>query len=80
MNRLEKSFTVKGEARLRYLSGDYQVLTPGKFVRCAVTGKPIPLEELRYWNPELQEAYASAEIALQRYRELRAESKEQSEG
>lgn len=71
MNRLEKRFSLKGEATLKYGDGEYQVVTPGDFVRCAVTGKPIPLEELRYWSVELQEAYASAEVSLQRYRELR---------
>jgi hypothetical protein len=36
-------------------------------VRCAVTGVPIPLEELRYWSVDLQEAYASPEAVLQRH-------------
>ena len=40
------------------------MLTPGDFVRCAVTGEPIALPDLRYWSVELQEAYASAEICL----------------
>ena len=54
------------EARIRYLDGDFQVLTPGAFVRCAVTGESIPLDELRYWSVARQEAYASAEISLKR--------------
>lgn len=70
MNRLEKNFSLKGEARLKYASGEYQVLSAGEFVRCAVTGVPIALDELRYWNVELQEPYASADIALQRHREM----------
>ncbi|QZO01544.1 DUF2093 domain-containing protein [Chenggangzhangella methanolivorans] len=41
-------------------------MRPGSFVRCAVTGQPIPLEELRYWNVERQEAYAGPEAALTR--------------
>lgn len=69
MNRLEKKFSLKGEAKLSYASGEYQVVTPGEFVRCAVTGAAIALDELRYWNVELQEPYASAEVALQRHRE-----------
>ncbi|MEP4421982.1 MAG: DUF2093 domain-containing protein, partial [Nitratireductor sp.] len=44
------------EARLRYLDGDFQVTSPGSFVRCAVTGEPIPLDELRYWSVARQEA------------------------
>lgn len=69
MNRLEKRFAVKGEARLKYLSGEFQVIAPGDFVRCATTGEQIPLDELRYWSVELQEPYANAEISLQRHRD-----------
>lgn len=54
------------EARLRYLDGDFQVTSPGSFVRCAVTGEPIPLDALRYWSVEHQEPYATAEIATRR--------------
>jgi hypothetical protein len=35
-------------------------------VRCAVTGVPIPLEELKYWSVESQEAYASPEAVMRR--------------
>ena len=69
MNRLEKKFSLKGEATLVFGDGEYQVVTPGEFVRCAVTGQSIPLDELRYWSVELQEPYTNAEISLQRYRE-----------
>ena len=55
-----------GEAEVKYLDGDFRVVRPGAFVRCAVTGVPIPLEELKYWSVELQEAYASPEAVLQR--------------
>lgn len=71
MNRLERLFGLKGEARVRYQAGDFQVLSPGDFVTCAVTGKPIPLADLKYWSVELQEAYCSAEVSLERYLELR---------
>jgi hypothetical protein len=53
------------EAQIRYLDGDFVVLRPGAFVRCAVTSEPIPLDELRYWSVARQEAYASAAISLQ---------------
>ena len=42
-------------------------MRPGAFVRCSVTGTPIPLEELKYWSKELQEAYLSPEVVLQRH-------------
>ena len=35
-------------------------------VRCAVTGEPIQLEELKYWSVEHQEAYAGPEAVAQR--------------
>jgi hypothetical protein len=72
MNRFERLFGLKGEAKLRYLDGEFQVLTPGDFVRCAVTSEQIALPDLRYWNVELQEAYASASIAFERQQAVRA--------
>jgi hypothetical protein len=71
MNRIDRLFGLKGEARVKFLDGEFQVLSPGDFVRCAVTGEPILLTELKYWSVELQEAYASAEISLRRYLEVR---------
>ncbi|WP_173932485.1 DUF2093 domain-containing protein [Chelativorans sp. Marseille-P2723] len=58
------------EARIRYLDGDFQVLAPGAFVRCAVTGEAIPLEELRYWSVARQEPYLDAEVSLKRELEM----------
>ena len=71
MNRVDRLFGFKGEARVKYLDSEYQVMAPGDFVRCAVSGEPIPLTELRYWSVERQEPYGSAELSVQRYRELR---------
>jgi hypothetical protein len=79
MNRFEKLFGTHGEARVRYLDGEFQVLSPGDYVRCAVTGQQIPLQDLRYWSVELQEAYASPEASLKRYLELRAKRKGSSD-
>jgi len=59
-------------ARLQYLSGSYRVLQHGDHVTCAVTGARIPLQNLRYWSHELQEAYVSGEAAAARYTEMRA--------
>ena len=55
-------------ARLHYLANGFRVLTPGGHVACAVSGKTIPLDELRYWSVARQEPYASAEIALKAMR------------
>jgi hypothetical protein len=67
LNRFERSSPMAGEAEVKYLDGDFRVVRPGAFVRCAVTGTPIPLEELKYWSVDLQEAYASPEAVLQRH-------------
>ena len=66
MNRFERPPPSSNEATLEYLDGDFKVLRPGGFVRCAATGEPIPIEVLRYWNVDLQEAYASPEAKLLR--------------
>jgi hypothetical protein len=58
------------EAKVRFEMMDFEILTQGYFVLCAVTGARIPLDELRYWNVELQEPYASPAIALQRWKQL----------
>lgn len=50
-------------AKLFYQANGFRVLTHGSHVTCAVTGEAIPLEVLRYWSVERQEAYASAEAA-----------------
>jgi hypothetical protein len=68
MNRYERP-NQGGEARVRYLDGDFQVLGPGSFVRCAVTGAEIPLDELKYWSVKRQEAYVDATAALRRFQE-----------
>jgi hypothetical protein len=68
MNRIDRHGH-GGEARLRFLDGDFQVVVPGSFVRCAVTGAEIPLDEVKYWSVKRQEPYADATAALKRYRE-----------
>ena len=62
-----------GEAKLAYLDGDFEVLKAGRFVVCAVTGKKIALEDLRYWSVDLQEAYFDAEAATKRWKEAEDE-------
>lgn len=52
-------------ARLHFLPGTYRVLSPGDHVVCAVTGRFIPLSDLRYWSVARQEAYVSAEASLE---------------
>ena len=53
-------------ATLIYGHNGFRVVKPGHFVSCAVSGVPVPLEELRYWSVERQEPYASAELSTRR--------------
>jgi hypothetical protein len=52
-------------AKLHYMANQFRVLVPGDHVVCAASGEHIPLDNLRYWNVERQEAYATAELATQ---------------
>ena len=70
MNKMERDFRPDGLAELEYLDGEYRVVRPGSFVLCAVTGTKIPVEALRYWSVDLQEAYASPDLALKRFQEM----------
>jgi hypothetical protein len=58
--------TDTAQATLHYGDGEYAVIRPGRFVTCAVSGKSISLEILRYWSVSHQEAYAGPAEAFQR--------------
>lgn len=55
-------------AQLRYGDGDFEIVEAGAYVVCAITGRPIALEDLRYWNVERQEAYVDAEASFEAWR------------
>ena len=63
MNRFEGGGN--REAKIKYLGADFQILMPGSHVVCAITGKIIPIDELRYWSVARQEAYVDAEASLE---------------
>ena len=46
-------------AKIKYLPNNFQIIEQGDYVNCAVSGKKINLEDLTYWNVDLQEAYYS---------------------
>ncbi|MCJ2030315.1 DUF2093 domain-containing protein [Methylobacterium sp. J-043] len=71
LGRYERGST-GGEAKVEYGDGTMRVVKPGTYVRCAVTGEPIALDALRYWNVDRQEAYATPEAAMQRLKETGA--------
>lgn len=53
-------------AEIRYGTPDYKIVRPGSYVLCAVSGRRIPIEGLRYWSVERQEAYYGPEEAIAR--------------
>jgi len=62
----------KKQAKLVYTLSSYRVASPGDYVVCAVTGKQIPLENLRYWSADRQEAYVDAKASTARHQETDA--------
>lgn len=66
MNRFERRPLLSEEAQVEFLDGDFRIVRPGIFVRCAVTGEPIPIDDLRYWDVDRQEAYSSPQAKLTR--------------
>jgi hypothetical protein len=46
-------------AKIKYLPNNFEIIDSGDYVVCAVSGKKIDLENLTYWNVELQEPYYS---------------------
>ena len=57
----------KKKAKLIYKHNSFDIVEQGDYVLCAITGKEISLNDLNYWNVDLQEAYFSAVEADKRY-------------
>ena len=57
-------------AKIKYSANNFQVIEPGDYVICAVSGKEIEVENLTYWNVELQEAYFSYVEAFKKKEEI----------
>ena len=72
MNAHDRALGGNDIAKLHYGDGDFAVLRAGRYVICAVTGQRVPMEQLRYWSAELQEAYAGPTEALKRWQETHA--------
>ena len=51
-------------AKIKYLPNNFEIIDPGDYVVCAVSGKKIDLENLTYWNVDLQEPYFSYKEAF----------------
>ena len=57
---------IKKLAKIKYFPNNFKIIENGDHVECAVSGKKINLENLTYWNVELQEAYYSYKEAFQK--------------
>ena len=62
---------IKKKAKLKYKHNSYDVLEDGNYVICAISGKEIALEDLNYWNVDLQEAYFSPIEVSKRLKNLK---------
>ena len=71
MNRFDTSLGQHREAKIRYMDGEFRITSQGDYVICAVTAKPIPLDQLKYWSVELQEPFADAMAAFERHRQVK---------
>ena len=61
----------KIKAKIKFLPNSFEVIEKGDYVLCAVSKKIISLENLNYWNVDLQEAYYSPVEAKQRFDQLK---------
>ena len=57
-------------AKIKYLPNNFQVIEPGDYVECAVSGKKINIEDLTYWSVELQEPYFSYKEEFEKREQL----------
>ena len=57
---------LKKLAKIKYFPNNFQIIKTGDYVLCAVSGKKIDIQNLTYWNVELQEAYFSYKEAYQK--------------
>ncbi len=61
---------IGNKAKLKFNANNFEIIEEGDYVVCAVSGKNIMLNQLTYWNVELQEAYFSSKEVQLRYEEL----------
>ena len=61
----------KKEAKLAFKHNSFEIIEEGDYVLCAVSGKEIKLQNLNYWNVDLQEAYFSTIEANIRFKKLK---------
>tara|TARA_B100000575_G_scaffold261981_1_gene236107 strand:- start:3342 stop:3566 length:225 start_codon:yes stop_codon:yes gene_type:complete len=58
----------KKKAKLLFKHNYFEIIDEGDHVLCAISGKEIQLQNLNYWNVDLQEAYYSPIEANKRFK------------
>ena len=61
----------RNKAKLKFHPNNFEIIENGDYVVCAVSGKNIPLNQLTYWNVDLQEDYYSPKEAKIRFEEIK---------
>jgi len=61
----------KKKAKLIFKHNSFEIVDEGDYVICALSGKEIMLQNLNYWNVDLQEAYFSPLEANERLKSLK---------
>ena len=61
----------KKKAKLVFKHNSFEIIEDGDYVLCAISGKKISLQNLNYWNVDLQEAYFSPKEANERFKSLK---------
>ena len=62
---------IKKKAKLIFKHNYFEIVEEGDHVLCSISGKEIPLQNLNYWNVDLQEAYFSPVEANERLKNLK---------
>jgi len=61
----------KKKAKLNFKHNYFEIIEEGDYVLCSITGKEIMLQDLTYWNVDLQEAYFSPKEVNERFKKLK---------
>jgi hypothetical protein len=61
----------KKKAKLLFKHNSFDIIEEGDYILCAISGKEIKLNDLNYWNVDLQEAYFSPIEANERFKSLK---------
>ena len=61
----------KKKAKLLFKHNSFDIIEEGDYVLCAISRREIKLNDLNYWNVDLQEAYFSPIEANERFKSFK---------